>query len=368
MKKLFLLTIMLLALLALSSCGSKYPAVESTEEEARVVMTLELDGKHYDVRYELYRALFLANKYTVDGGDESVWSGANSSDYVAMINEIIYDRVADIYACLYLAESIGDNVYSREYEDQIDEYIRINVEGSGNIKGHGTYEKYLESLKEKNMNYSVSVLMIRYAIALNRINEYYFGAEDDVLESNGNLEFTKADVESFYYGSDSVRVLTAFIHEGVRTEDELNSLRNAMDKKSTDLEVALCIINNTTATATELIEDKSVRGSIIGKHSLDSVFYSEYIEAAFSTEVGDVSEIATVSGLNDGFSDGCYIFYVLAKDAAHLEKYYDDVEAAYIENRVGEIRDQIKSSLKSSIMLTGDGLSIIHKDIKMDSE
>ena len=366
MKKFLLFIIMIVALLAISSCGSKYPAVESTEEEAKVVMTLELDGKHYDVRYELYRALFLANKYTVDGGDDSVWSGADSTEYVERINEIIYDRVADIYACLYLAESIGDNVYSSEYEDQIEEYIRINVEGAGNIEGHGTYERYLESLKEKNMNYAVSVLMIRYAVALNRINEYYFGSEDDVLDKDGNLEFTEEDVEAFYYGSDSVRILTAFIHEGVRTEDELNSLREAMDKKSTDLEVALCIINNTTATATELIDDKYVRGSVIGRHAFDSVFYSDYIEAAFSTEVGEVSEIAVVDGLSDGYSDGYYIFYVLEKDADYLEKYYDDVAAAYAEHHVGELRDGIKESLKDSITLTSDGLSIRHKDISMN--
>ena len=112
MKKIISLLIIISALLSLVSCGAKYPPVESTQQEATVLFTLTADGVSYDVKYELYRALFLAHKGEVDGGDESVWSGELRDEYVEKINEIIIPKIADIYATIRLAEKIGVNFNS----------------------------------------------------------------------------------------------------------------------------------------------------------------------------------------------------------------------------------------------------------------
>jgi len=368
MKRIIALLLAALMLLSFVSCGEKYPPVESTDEESRVVMTLTVGDRSYDVRYELYRALFLANKKTVDGGDNSVWSGDNKAEYVERISEIIYGRISDIYSCFYVAESIGEDIYSSDYENKIKEQIRINVEGSDYITGHGSYEKYLESLKENYMNYSVSVLMMRYAFALDRINEYYYGREDGVLgEEDGNLEYTEDDVREFYFGDDCVRFLKAYLQEGVRTPSEMQQFRAAMAEKVGDTDVALYIIGNTSVTASELITtDGRITGTVLGRSALDSIYYSEYTAEAFRIGVGEVSEIITVSGVSDGYSDGYYVFYGLEKDDEHLERCYAEIEAAYKSHTIGKIIDRAKSALLSSLKLTEDGKAIDHASISME--
>ena len=62
LKKLLCLTLIFAAVLSLAACSAKYEPVPSTEEEARVVMRFALDGKKYELKYELYRALFLTYK------------------------------------------------------------------------------------------------------------------------------------------------------------------------------------------------------------------------------------------------------------------------------------------------------------------
>ena len=151
MKKITALLLLLVTVISLAACGQKYEPVPSTEDELRVVMTLKIDEVLYDVKYELYRALFLANRDTVDGGDRSVWSGESRNEYIAKINEIILDRASDIYGAIHAAKKLGLNVYSSEADGIIEEYIRINVEGNGDsVTGHGSYDAYLEALKKKH--------------------------------------------------------------------------------------------------------------------------------------------------------------------------------------------------------------------------
>lgn len=365
MKKLIALLLALAALFTLFSCSDEYPPVESTEEESRVVMRLSVDGRTYDVKYELYRALFLSNKSTVDGGDDSVWSSENKAQYVEAINKIILDKVSDIYACIHLAGKIGDDVYSNEYENRIKEYIRINVEGNGSITGHGSYDAYLASLKDNYMNYSVSVLMMRYAYALERIKTYYYGDESDPLDKGGELSFTESDVKSFYTSDDCSRFLQAFMQKGVMTEEQIEDFRDILDSKSSDMEVALSIIGNTTATATDLISDGKIVGTVIGKYSLDNAYFSEYTEAAFSTPIGELSEVVTVEGVSDGYSDGYYILYRLDKSDDHFTEAYETIAEAYKTHKVGEIIEEIKLSLSENHSFTDDGKAIDHSAVSM---
>lgn len=365
MKKTSIIALILLLVTVLSSCGSKYEPVPSTEEESKVVMTLTYEDKTYDVKYELYRALFLANRPTVDGGDDSVWSGENKDEYINRINGIILERVSDIYACLHLASKIGEDVYSSEYEDTINEYIRISIEGGENITGHGSYDAYLADLKKNGMNYSVGVLLLRYSLAYDKILNYYIGG-DDVLEEDGKLEFTKEDVESFYFGDESVRVLSAFIQEGIRTDAQMEQFRDSMNSVSSDLEVAYYIIGNTSVTASDIIIDGKISGTVFGKHSFDPVYYAEYTEAAFALSTGEVSPVIRLDGMSDSYSDGYYVIYCLEKTQEHFDRCYDSIEAEYKNNKVGEMIDTIKAEMLTTATFTEAGKAIQHAEISMD--
>ena len=367
MKKLLALILTAATLLTLVACGSKYKPVASTESELKVIARLELDGKTYDVKYELYRALFLSNKTAVDGGDNSVWSGENADEYVSKINEIIFNKASIIYSAIHTAESLGYDMYSSEVDDAIEEYIRISVEGNGdNVTGHGSYDAFLASLKESNMNYAVGELMFRYAIAMQKINEYYVGNVDALGESNAEFEFTEANVRDFYFGEDCVRLLNAFVQEGIRDYNGMLDMRETIDMKATDLEVAYYIIGATSMTASEILYDGKVTGTVVGRYALDSAYYSEYTEAAFATKSGDVSEIITISGINDGYSDGYYLVYVLDKSEAYYTEHYDEISAEYVSNAIGKLLYDTAAGLRGRISYTDNYSALSHAEIGMN--
>lgn len=364
MKK-FLLSLVILAMLitAVGCRKEKYPPVKSSDEEAEVIMTLSLDGEEYEVKYELYRALFLSNRRSVDGGDESVWSGSEKDAYIACINEIIEKKASDIYAVLHLAEKLNIDPYSREVEEQIDEYIRISVEGNdADVIGFGgDYDAYLASLAEQGLNYSVQELLIRYSILLERINEYYKGIEDEALGAiAGEYEYSEEDVRAYYFGDGCARLLHAYIQDGVSpdTYAKMGRIREGMLAADGELAVALCIINNTSVTPTDLIKDRQLTGIIVGKNTL-SEDYTDYTDAAFSLLPREISEIITV---NDGVK-GYYIIYKLDKTEEHLERCYGDIVSSYLDDLIGGELLSIADDLVNSAEYENSYSKINHGEI-----
>ncbi len=368
MKKIFFLMLTLLAAFCLlAGCGKKeYEPVESTEEEARVVMTLELDGKSYNIKYELYRMLFLNNKSTVDGGDASVWSGAQKDEYIRRINEIIVSRASEIYAVLHLGEKAGIDPYSNEIEDRIYEYIRISVEGNGaDVTGHGSYEEYLSALKDRGMNYSVQELLYRYAVVLDALTELYAGAEDEVLgKLEGELEFTKDDVKAYYDSDECARVLHLFFDAEVRSLKEMQGYKEAMDSRaSSATDVATYIINRYSPVLdSDIFKGTTISGITVGSHELDSALFSEYTRAAFSLETGEVSEVIEIIQDRKYY----YILYKLEKSDAHFNEFYESIESSFIDHKIGKMLNEIQSGLIDGTKSTDAYSEINHSAISMN--
>lgn len=360
MKKLVSLSIIIITLfLCLASCRSeKYPPVKSTEEEARVVMTLSLDGEKYEVKYELYRALFLSHKSAVDGGDNSVWSSSKKDEYISKINEIITSKASEIFSAFHLAQKLGIDAYSKDVDEQIKEYIGISVDnGYG-----GDYDAYLASLKEQGLNYSAQELLIRYSIMLSGIDEYYKGSEDEALGYiPGEYEYSEEDVRDYYFGNNSARVFHAYMQDGilVDTAGKMEEIREGLASAESDIDAALYIINNTSVTPTDLIRDKEPSGIMVGRHTFGSG-YEPYTEAAFALGTGEVSEVIKTDG--DGFF---YVIYKLEKTEEHFTACYDDISLSYLENLIGEQLYNIALSLTSSVTFTDSYSKIVHKDISI---
>ena len=364
MKKIVSLVLIIISLFLITSCSKEYPPVKSTKEEARVVFTIGTGNNKYDVKYELYRSFFLNYKSEVDGGDESVWSGDDKDSYVDAVNAMIMDRIVTIYATLSFAKELGIDPYSKEFEEKISEYVKIGVEGNGgDIEGYGgNYEAYLLGLKEMNMNYAVSELLIRYDLALAAINEYYYGVTDPILgKLDGNFEASEEAVKNYYFGDESVRVIHIFFAEGVKTDAEMLEIKDDLDHKTTSLDIGLYIINNSSALESDIIVDKKLSGMMIGKYALEPLYYSEYTETAFSMEDGSTSEIIKIKGSNPGN----YIIHKLPKSEEHLKNHFDTVKTSYIDNVIGKSIEDIKADMLSEVKYTDTYKSLSHKDISM---
>ncbi len=369
MKKYIAFIMALLLSLSLVSCGEKYKPQASTEEEKRVVMTMELGGERYDVKYELYKGLFLNYKSEIDGGDSSVWSSDKRSEYIDRINEKILDKISEIYAAFYLCDDIGINVFSSSYDKRIDEYIDASVEGivaevksadDKKIDKDTGYEIYLQRLNESGFSYEAHILLFRYDFALEEISKYYLGTFDEDSpnpnDAKGKLEYTKDDVVAYYNSDESARVLEAVVKS---TEDVAIRVREQIAAVVGDGDFDRIAGKMLGYSMTPPNEAKN--GIMIGRYP-DDRDYLGYTEAAFALAVGELSSIITVNG-DEGTE--YYILYRCEKSAEHLEQCYSSVESSYRLNAVAKIKEQIRSELEKSARFNETYNSLNHLDIKI---
>ena len=366
MKKLLSLFVLIAIMMALTSCGGGYDPVANTEEEAQTVMTIKFEDKTYEVRYELYRALFLNLKSTVDGGDASVWSGENKDEYIEEIDALIKARVSDIYAVLHHAKKIGIDPYSKKYDEMVKEYIQVSVDGGYyyngiKIEGFGKdYAKYLAYLKSVNLNYSVQDLLLRYSQAMEDIFYYYAGRTGEFLEdvTPGKLQYTREDVEAFYNSGDCVRVIRGFWEKRYCTAEQAEKYRKGMMDVSYSEDSIVNYISGKMLNIGGLGD-----GEIYAKYNLDTFQYAEEIKAAFATDMFEVSGVIEVSTVNE---EGYAILYRAAKTTQHFEKCYDKIATAYVHNEVGKIIDTAAAEMLESITFSSYLTNMNRGEISME--
>ena len=371
MKKAAALILLVATIFMLVGCNKVYKPVDSTEEESRTVMTLSFGNKTYQVKYELYRALFLTYRDEVDGGDRSVWQGESKADYIEKINKRIIERAVDIYSTFAVAESIGINPYSTEVEKEINNYINVSIEGGALgdtlYPGYESYEAYLAALESLYLNYSVQTLLFRYSIVSDLIDDYYMGTlTEDTIESgvvgnpDGKLDYTREDVEAFYNSDECVRVLRTFVSEDMdlNPETRAESVRAAIAKVASGGESAVRreMINKGSTTSVPELES----GFIIGKYNLSKSYYADMVDAAFALPVGGVSEVVRI---HDGNRMCYYIIYRAEKSDAHLDGAYASIAYIYLRNEIGKIyadcaADMIESAEFTDVMSTIDHSAI----------
>ncbi|MBQ8372662.1 MAG: hypothetical protein IJX38_06985 [Clostridia bacterium] len=339
MKK--IITCALVALLALgmlASCGDDekyYPPVDSTAEESAVVATMQLDGKIYEIRRELYDALY--HSY-----------GASTADS----NAVIIERAADIYATLALASRLGFDPYSDGSDKLVKEYIYNNVQSFYN----GDYNSYLAALSEQGLTYSVSDLLIRYNFAASYIDDIASPAYDNDLLYNDafflmSQRFTREDIREFYFSTECNRVLGSYIPgdleiktvDGItKTAEQLaEQIHASIDRDRYDISaVRTHLAKYSAATSPYELQN----GFVFGKHTSD---YRELAEEAMSLEVGELSDIIRT------YDGRYYILFGIEKTEEHFDACYDTVKEAFLENKIGGMLDSSKDLLIESCSITG---------------
>lgn len=372
MKKLLALLLTLTILFSLVGCGG-YKAVPSTEEESRTVMTITVNERVYDVKYELYRAFFLTYKAQLLDDEDDLFS-EKADEYIEDINERVIDAISEVYSAFYICENIGVNLDSRTYKKRINGYIDDSIaaiqllytdEEGNSPSDEAAYAIYLERLKASYLNYSVSVLLYKYELALEAIDNYYFGSVDyndpGLSGTLGALEYTKDDIREFYEGEESVKLFVATIAStATNAAERANALKAKLEtaaESGEDAVIDTIIANSTISVASEI-----EAGTVIGRHSLDKFYYGEYINAAFALGHGEVSDVIEIV---DGKNDGFYILYKAEKSDAHFEENYSDIAFSFVTNAVGKIRFTAKESLASSATFTEEYFSIDHATISL---
>ncbi len=369
MKKILCFILVIVSLFSVYSCSDDkdYEPIESTEKEAAAVIKFKIDGDEYEVRYELYRALFLTYATDYDKGDKSFWNSSEADNAKKEINDKIISFSSDIYATLHHAKQLGLDPYSKDVDEKIYQNIESSIDGNDDaaIEGFGgDYDAYLQSLYDMNLNYSVQVLLLRYSIAYNSIVSYYTGNVDDESPTpdmvSGKLEYNKEDVYEFYMSEDAVRVSVIEMNPLYISESRINEIRDKI-ASFTNMEDALnYAIGNTASDASDI-----KNGVIIGTQSLDIAYYNDLIDAAFSLELHETSEpIQVYSNEKSVF----WILYKQSKSDAHFNEFYDDIENVYISQKIGEFLYGVKTSMEDSKEFTDIFDNLNYSSISMDDK
>ncbi len=357
MKKFLIILPLLCVCFSLFSCSAEYKPVESTAKEKTTVIEISARGKKYEVKYELWRALYLTHKDEVTGEGE---------EYKAKINELILERAADIYSVLALCDRVGINLYSRSVEGEIEQYITESIEGGANAIGYGSYENYLNALKDMNLNYSVAVLLLRYEIGLRELDNYYIGSfgTDDIQNGIefGELTYTREDIKKYYYSDECVRVLRAHLQADAYYEPDTRAdeIRQEMEEAARlgESAVAGVIINNSITSYYE-----AERGYVMARHNLNKLYYSELTNAAFGLNTGEVSEPVHV---NSGDGEIIFILYRAEKSDAHFDNNYSEIAYVYLTDTVGKRISEVQSALVLSAEYTDSFYAIDYGQVSMN--
>jgi hypothetical protein len=340
MKRLIFLLTLISVLFSLFSCSQKYPPVESSSEELKTVYTIDARGDKYEIKYELYRALFNSLKGEVDKGDNSVWTGAYKNEYIKKIDEMIVDYASEIYSAFTLCRENGIDVYSKSFENAIDDYISASVEG-GEVNGllfagfGGDYQKYLDSLSAIGVNYSVQRLLLRYSLAIDALTECYIGENLKDGPHFGKIQYSEKTIKDFYYSDECVHVMYAFLSSDAYTLERANEVRDTIAKKENANDVASYIIGHTTS----LVASDVKFGLLIAKNNLDLRYFGEIVDAAFSLSVGETSPVHV---LNTGSENGFVITYRIDKSDDFLKEKYQNAVDVYLQNEFGKILESAK--------------------------
>lgn len=341
-KKIFVLLLALLMVLPLSACSEKkYKPVPSTDEEKKTVFTLG----EYEVPYELFRAFFLTDKEELDGGDKNVWIGSTAEEYREKAIDRILPQICEIYAMFTLCEVNGVDINSDEIEEEIKRMVTLSVEGGAFegelVKGHGTYQAYLDYLKSIHMTDSVSRLIMRYSLCEEELVDKY---ED-------TFEFDSNDVYDFFKSDECVHITWLFrgyYYSDFFTKEadyELVQKAHSLMKEAKSYQD---IINVLVQYSSGNTDAKNIEeGFYIGRYTLDSQYMSEIIDAAFSLNAGEVSDV-----IENYY--GAYVVYKMEKDESYLESddNYERIAELYVNNSLYKKLEECKNALLKNVKYT----------------
>ena len=218
---LFLATIM--APLALTGCEKNYKEARSSREMRRVVARIG----DYEVRYEFFRYVFLSFKASVDGGDDTVWTGPDADDYFKAAKEKCEEVMRSVYGTFIFAKSVGIDPYSKEADARVSEYVNATIDGgfiNGNyIAGYGgSVSDYRKDLEAQIMTDAVNRLFFRYSVCSTMLYEYYtdtFGG--------GTIQTDAQTIRDFYNKDDCLRLTWVAVQkDGTFTNEQYRILAN----------------------------------------------------------------------------------------------------------------------------------------------
>lgn len=338
------------------ACGEGgYDQKESTEEELTIVLKM---GTH-DVPYELFRALFINRKAEIDGGNLSLWTGADAAQYHAKIMPLVLQDLAAIYATFDLAKEYDIDPFGDDVSEELSEQITISVDGGEwngiAIKGFENYDAYLGSLATNGMNDGASRLLLRYQICENRLIDLL------AVPYTSKYTYTEANLQALYESDDCRRFVLLYRETntlGMTSEEHESVVLKGLEKLRAESDEVEIVKISKQYFQNSIAEIEN--GSFLTPNALGEQVWGEVLDAAFSLEVGEFSEPIAVTTAAQDF---LYVVHRIEKNLSEYKKNAEDIEELYVRDRLyGDLKEK-EAALLTSVVYTDFYSTLIGKNI-----
>lgn len=361
---------MLLILTMLQSCSPKsvFDGVKSSEDELRVVGTVQ----HYEVCYdELYYLIMACSSIMTNKYGDDIWkSEETAAQYDEELREMVLERITSNYAILLLAEEYGfknalenknavkyvnaqiesllyaiatNNGIEVTFKENASGSITYNYKGDGRKKATEIFHKMLENeyLTERVMRLTLGV-------------EYAFDKLSNILTGEKNeIIFSAEDIEEYMFSDKFIATRHIFVenNKGESVEDNRLIAEDllAQYKSGTSMDELI---------GSKYNEDVNMT-SPLGYYFTYGEMDEKYEAAAFALKVGEVSEVIETDS-------GFFIIERLEKSSTYmlgnLEAFANQITYALINQKIKVFQDTI------SITMNEFGSSIEFYKIPMMNE
>lgn len=274
-----------------AGCSASRP-IKSTREELSVV------GKvgTFDVLYEELRYLTLnymdqlKNSY-----GENIWDSAESAEpHRAELEAMVYNNITANYATLSVCRDFLIEADDKTIAAAVNEYVDDLVEELGGRR------EYKNNLAENHMTDHLFRFLLSTAYLRKEL--YYVHVED-----TGLIEKDSEKIKKKILDGECVRTLHVYISNDPGDDIEENR------KSAEDVRERLLAGTDIKTIIGSSVNEDYMTTTAIGYYFFRGEMLKGYEEAAFSLEIGDVSEVVETAG-------GFFVIQRLKLDSAYVDQ------------------------------------------------
>ncbi|MGI6167224.1 MAG: peptidylprolyl isomerase [Eubacteriales bacterium] len=300
----------------LFGCSASRP-IKGTEEELAVV------GKvgDFDVLYEEFRFVTVNYKKMLEEEyGEGIWENAESAEkYRAELEDLVYRNLTANYAVLSLCAEVGISIEEKEIQKAVQDRLDELFDELGSRKAYKVY------LSENCLTDHFVRFMLGVDICYSEL--YYVYVYD-----LGLIEYDEDKLYNYIMAGNFVRTLHVYIQNDPGDDVEKNR------KKAIQVREQLLAGEDIKKLIGSSVNEDLKLTTTNGYYFTRGEMIKEYEEAAFSLEIGGVSEIIETA-------TGFYVIqrfeldpqYVLANLAQLVKNYQYAKLNEYVDERQAEL-------------------------------
>lgn len=305
MKRKFIVisSVIIIAALLLTGCAKGKKMLASSADELTVVGSVA----GYDIPMEIYRYVAMNYRDDFDGGDPSVWLGESGEALLAELNAAVDDTVLRMYTTAAICEDYGISPEDKFFTETVDMQMEAVYESYGN-----DYKTYAKELNENHLTDSVYRFILRDSLLAEQLLEK--------MTEKGDIPAFGEDFRTIAQSDEFVRIKQILIAPNeTKTDEECSKAIEAVKKRldgGADFDEVLW----------ENGEDIFLFNNPDGYYISRGSYYTEFEDAAFSLEVGEISGIIKTPA---GYS----ILKKYEKEDAYIDSHLENMYVTYRDGK-----------------------------------